>query len=415
MTKDISREIVKRKLQMLEENIKKQRYEQIIANFEDLISSPTDLTGGKDPSIFFYIFANKLKYLLENDPDLAISKEGVLIRRKINGIVKSVGKSFLRNPQVIENRKTLLNPDNSEEDNSIILPDKPVIWAPNHAFTDDILASVLATQRHSYLLLASLPQAYNTFDGITAWLNGAVVANRKVKSSKNSVIPKCVKAMKYGADITYFAEGVWCKEPDSLLLDFWPGIYRLAKETGAYIVPMVHYLRDCHIPGSTKKSSYKNEDTMSRYLRETSTYNFENVIHTVVDDPIRIDDLSERAGLEYLREVMGTWYYLMMESYGRSTRAEELRGFKTSERAWSYQLQQRVEGPLGPDRYDKEIELCADYRPKTDWPSDKKIVLPEEAFGPIAKLNMTAENESHVNYARQLVKTRQMENFQRRF
>lgn len=53
---------------------------------------------------------------------------------------------------------------------------------------------------------------------------------------------------------------------------------------------------------------------------------FINLIHTVVDDPIRIDDLTERQALDYLRDIMATWYYLMIEAYSKSTRAEVLGG-----------------------------------------------------------------------------------------
>ncbi len=41
-----------------------------------------------------------------------------------------------------------------------------------------------------------------------------------------------------------FPEGVWNKSPNALSLELWPGIYRIACETGAKIVPIVHYIYD---------------------------------------------------------------------------------------------------------------------------------------------------------------------------
>ena len=91
-----------------------------------------------------------------------------------------------------------------------------------------------------------------------------------------------------------FPEGVWNKTPNSLVLNLWPGIYRIAKATGVKVVPVAHYIRDC------------------------SDSSKDNKIHTVISDPIRIDDLTEKEGLEYLRDCIATWYYLMMEKINRT-------------------------------------------------------------------------------------------------
>ena len=200
-----------------------------------------------------------------------------------------LGARFLKNPQIFENRNFLRKPDKDPiaPDKDILLPKEPVIWAGNHAFKDDGLATILAAKRHAYILFGSLPQFYNTFDGITAYLNGVIMINRKVAASKKSATAKAVRAVGYGADLMVFPEGVWNKTPNRLLLDLWPGIYRIACETGAKVIPVVHYMRDC-----TGRES-------------------NNPIHTVIDDPIRIDDIGEQAALRYVRDVLATWFYLM--------------------------------------------------------------------------------------------------------
>lgn len=363
------------------ENWKKNKIRKIEEMSGENITSITDFTAGKEPSFLFYILADKLNYLLKNNPDEALSEKGIKIRKKLNYLIKKLGPSFLASPQVIENRNVLIDPNSNEPDQGIVVPEKPVIWVANHAFKDDTLASILAAKRNAYIMFGSLPQFYNTFDGITAWINGVVMTNRKVKASKKGSMPKAVKAMELGADLFVFPEGVWNKSPNELLIDFWPGVYRIAKETGAEVIPMVHYVSD---------PSKKTKD---------------NVIHTVVDDPISIAHLPEEQALELLREKMGTWYYLMMEKYGQSTRAEVLKGFSTSQEAWEEHLIRRASTA---DRYDLEIELCADYRPK-----DK--IRPEDVFAPIADLTPTTENAHHVEYAKKLVKERKENDFQRRF
>lgn len=266
-------------------------------------------------------------------------------------------------------------------DTKIALPSEPVIWASNHNFKDDTLASILAAQRHAYILFGSLPQFYNTFDGITAWLNGVAMANRKVTASKKTSTAKAVRAINCGADLLIFPEGVWNKSPNALAIDLWPGIYRIACETGAKVVPIVHYLRD----NNTSKS---------------------NPIHTVIDDPIRIDNLTERQALDCIRDVLATWYYLMIEAYGKSSRDEVLKETSSFVEAWEQQLTERVSVV---DRYDEEIEFWADYRPKWKVP-------PQQVWQAIADItNITPQNVGHIFYAKQLVAQCAREDFQHRF
>lgn len=170
------------------------------------------------------------------------------------------------------------------------------ITLANHGFKDDILSTILAAKRHAYFLLASLPQFYNTFDGVTAWLNGTVLLNRKVAASRHSTVEKCVRVLESGADLIIFPEGVWNKSPNKLILDLWPGVYRIACRTGSKIVPVVHYVSD-----------YSEKAT-------------DNIIRTVVDDPFSIDTLSEKEALDLIRDRLATWHYLMMEKYGKTSR-----------------------------------------------------------------------------------------------
>lgn len=363
--------------------LKQRKIDAILKKYDGMITGQNDLTAGNPPSALFYILADKLSYLLTADAETAINPKGIERRRKFNSIIKALGPHFLSNPQVFENRNFLQNPNcfESPPNSKIMLPPEPVIWASNHGFKDDTLAAVLAAQRHAYILFGSLPQFFNTFDGVTAWLNGVVMANRKVPDSKKGSIAKAVRAMNFGADLIVFPEGVWNKSPNALVIDLWPGIYRIACETGAKVVPVVHYLRD----NAVSKS---------------------NPIHTVIDDPITIDDLSEHAALDYIRDVLATWYYLMMEAYGNSTRKEALSGASTATQAWEQQLIERVNTVA---RYDREIELRADYRPRWKVP-------PQHVWQTISDVtNVTPHNVGHVLYARQLVPQCKREDFQHRF
>ena len=370
---------------------KQKRIDKIVERYGDKIKNINDLTGGKEPSKLFYILARHLDYLLDTDPDVCVKKYGVKIRRTLNPIVKKIAPLFMNSKQVIEDREKLMYPkgrkkkdkDKPRYSKTIELPEEPVIWMANHAFKDDVVATICAAKRHGYLLLGSVPQFYNTFDGIAAFVNGVVMANRKVKASKKASLEKSVRVMEYGADLIMFPEGVWNKSPNQLTLPLWRGAYEIAKQTGAKIVPIVHYIKDPTL--TTPKE--------------------DNPFHTVVDNPIDVSEMSEKEALEAISEKFSTWHFLMMEKYGQTTREEALAGYESSQEAWDEQLRLRSKTA---DKYDFEMETKADYRPK-------EIVLPEDVFSSIADLELTRENAVEVLAARKIVRERKDNDFQRRF
>ena len=365
------------------------KLDKITEKYGDKIQNLNDLTGGKEPSKLFYILSSKLSYLLDNAPDKCIKKYGVKIRKTINPIIKKIAPLFMKSKQVIEDREKLMYPKgrpkkdkNKPYSKTITLPKEPVIWMANHAFKDDVCATICAAQRHSYILFGSVPQFYNTFDGVSAYINGVAMTNRKVKASKKASLDKSLRAMEYGADLIIFPEGVWNKTPHIPIIQLWPGIYRIAKKTGAKVVPIVHYSVDM-----------LNKDK-------------NNIIHTVIDDPIDISNLSEEEALTLLRDTMATWSYLMMEKYGKSTRKKEVGTHQTSQEAWEEHLIERVKTA---DRYDIEIEKCADYRPRT-------IEDPREIWEKIAALDtVDARTIKTIHYAKKLIKEHNNNDFQRRF
>ena len=338
-----------------------------------------DLMGEAKPSLLFFPMIRFLAHLLSCEEKKMISPFSLAVRKLLHPLLALMLPLFLEHKQVFESKNALLGIDAPDE--HIPLGDEPLIWCPNHRFKDDIAASLRAA-RHAYILFGSLPAFFNTFDGVGAYINGVVLCNRKVKASREVSTEVAKKVLYAGRDLMVFPEGVWNKFPDKLLLNFWPGAYKLAIDTGSKIVPVIHYLADPH--GSSK----------------------ENVIHTVVAEPISMEGLSEEEGLSLLRDTMATWYYLLMEKYGQSSRRELVGDSHCTTAEWEYYLHQHT----GCIRfYDKEIELCADYRPK-------RIIRPESVWQNVADIqNIHAGNVAHIQYAKDLVRQEQRRDFQRRF
>ena len=374
-----------------------EEHKEGLTDYVDLVGD--DLMPGK---LFFHNM-KQYGYLLDLDSKNASSLEKMKIRANITiPIIRKFGKYFLKSNQIFENRNELLAYskrkaelekegyfgaiDESdlkfEEDPGIALHDEPIIWTMNHGFKDDVLASVLSVSRPFSMFVGSVPQFYNTFDGVLAYKFGSIVINRKSRESKKAGQEKAKKVLEAGLDIMISPEGVWNKTPNKLLEYYWPGVYRLAKETGSKVVPIVHYIYD-----PTQRIPKK-----------------ENPIHTIIDNPIDITYMPEKEALEYYRDVLATWYYIMMEKYGQTTRENLLNGHDANsiyEDIITYMVST-------VDRYDSEFEKKAAYHPK-------EIVKPEDVFDPIANITPTKDNILHQQYAKKLVLTRKKEDFQSKF
>lgn len=91
-----------------------------------------------------------------------------------------------------------------------------------------------------------------------------MLTNRKVSASKGSSTVKAVRAIRYGTDLMVFPEGVWNKSPNRLLLNLWPGVDRIACETGAKVIPVVHYIDDECLWEVCKKRGIEGDNTNCR-------------------------------------------------------------------------------------------------------------------------------------------------------
>lgn len=392
--------ITDRQIYKIEEFMNK--YKNVLSGFSDLVGD--DLVPQN--KLFFFNIKH-IGYLLDEDPDKTLSRTGVKVRKMTTArLIKFVGGSTMASNQIFENRNELKKEVGTnavvEPDNGIVLPDEPVIWAPNHHFKDDAMATMQAAKRPFYFMFGSLPLYFNTFDGVLAFLNGTILINRKNKNSKRASLIKASKAIDYGADLFWAVEATHNKSANELMLEPWNGIYRLAQEKGTKVVPVSHYLID-----PTRR-------LMPKKL---------NPIHTVIDDPIDLTAFpSEKSALNYLRDVISTWYYLMMDKYGRMTREELFKSYEKRAMEYGVSCDNLIKRPLTSAEigtlynldlrstvtgYDSIAEIGANFR-------DKSIARPEAVFENIANI----QNPRFVQealYAKRVVRERKYEDYQKRF
>lgn len=334
---------------------KKNKYSRIIKKIPNL-TSESDLLGQdkngnlNDGSFLFCIMVKLCGRLLSNDPNETLSKRSVKFRKKyIHKLLIKICPLFL-NGKKFHLVKT-----------SPIPMDRPIIFAPNHGFTEDTASSILAAEEQAYIMFGSLPQFFNTFNGVGAYLNGSILVNRKEKSSRKASIEKAVQALNLGTNLILFPEGVFNKSPNELLLPFWSGIYRIAERTNALIVPIVH-LR----VGNNIYSSRLEPFDISKYVSEYSSS--EEACSKALDD---------------LRDLMASELFEMIEKYSVSNRSAILSDstsmHEASERIVAEQV--REAGKY----YDYDIETKAHY---------KKYVPISEVWDNIANLNITENQET---------------------
>ena len=168
-----------------------------------------------------------LQYLLKNDPESVLSKHGWIIRKVIHPVFRNVLVPLSSKNKLVIERKAPFPKD------------RPIIFAATHGFRDDIAFSIKTTGVHSYILLSSLPAFYESFDGYALWLNGVIMLDRKDKASRAAAKEKMIYALSLGANILIFPEGVWNKTENLVVQELFPGIYDVAKASGALVVPCI--------------------------------------------------------------------------------------------------------------------------------------------------------------------------------
>ncbi|MDD4809491.1 MAG: 1-acyl-sn-glycerol-3-phosphate acyltransferase [Bacilli bacterium] len=286
-----------------------------------------------------------LNYLKSNNPEDVISSKGIKIRKTINPILRKVAPLTGRYKLQIDRKAQMPS-------------DRPIIYAPTHGFKDDLLYTIATIDDHAYVLFGSLPQFYNTFDGISAWLNGSIIVDREDKESRKASKHKMEKAINLGSNLILFPEGVWNKTQNLLVLKLYPGIYDVAKKTNALVAPVA-----THIDGDT--------------------------CYSILDDAFDIYNYDRKEGLILLRDKMATLKWELMEKHSHMCRSDLDNG-QSLDKQWNDYINTLI---AQVKYYDYNIENKAHYQ-------DKNEVTEEEVFQVLDNVELTRDN------ARVLIKTK---------
>ena len=278
-----------------------------------------------------------LEKYLDYTPEKVISKKGVIIRKMISPVLRFVVPFVTPNSKLMVVRRTKL-------------PKKPVIFAATHGFREDAEHTVVMAGRQTYMLNGSISQVFKSFDGITAWLAGMVLVDRTDKESRASSVGKLVRVLELGSSVIVFPEGTWNKSPNELMSGLFPGIYDVAQMSGVMVVPI-------------------------------ATYRNGKKAYGIMEEPFDICRYDKEKGIQVLRDKMATMQYELMETYGRSNRAEFPYGLE-AEQYWEKYVDDLM---AEAEFYDYDVELHTKYRPKG-------ITNPKDAFAFMDELVLNRNN-----------------------
>lgn len=190
--------------------------------------------------------SHSVDYLLKQSATETISKRGIQIRKLLSPILRKI--------YVTQSKYKLVEPSRIE------LPKTEVgkIFVLNHRQADDIVLGVSAIGESGYLVFGNKYLALDTKNGLGLWAHGMILTDRNDKENRKSTYEKMKYVIENGGNIILWPEGYWNLADNGqkderhgaddhnsenwLIQDINVGCVKLAKETGAIIVPTVlHY------------------------------------------------------------------------------------------------------------------------------------------------------------------------------
>ncbi len=269
----------------------------------------------------YYLALRKYEY--ENNVPL----KNIEIRKKIHKLLLLL----IKIDRILSKEKLLVIADRRVES------DKPKIYACTHIGGNDIQRAFEAIREHAYLFLGDPKEAYIDFTGVILNLNGSICLETDNKEDRSIAYHRSVELLKKGGNLLIFPEGAWNLTPNLPALKLFPGVVRMANETGADIIPIA--------------------------IEQYDNTFYVNIGENIKNDSIINTEVSETN--KRLRDIMATLKWEIWEIFGtvpRDTFPEDY------DKTFIKTIIDRCD-------YDFSLEEMLD-----DVFKDKMIISPEEAY-----------------------------------
>lgn len=222
-------------------------------------------------------YAIKRKYLHDNNESL----KGMLPRKLIHPILLGLMKM----DRVLFNKQTLKVLINGEEaskeewhqkmNNIKTIGDgkeKPVIYAITHMGMYDYQVVSEVIKKHQVPFAGDPETLYRSGDGALLAANGLIYCDTEDEVDRKIAASTSVELLNKGHNLLIYPEGVWNISPNLLMLPLFPGIIKMAQETGCDIVPIAieQYDKDfiVNVGENFKVEKIDNEEYKQEYIEK---------------------------------------------------------------------------------------------------------------------------------------------------
>lgn len=230
-------------------------------------------------------YYKKMREYLSNSKYLNYSNTGILIREKLNVLIKKILKHVIGYDVIIDGYENI--------------PSSPVIYACSHQDFNDITNSIYAYPEHVLTLNAS---NISNILKILLNLNGVIYVDRNDKNSRKLAKIELEKSLAKGKSVNIYPEATWNCTPSKLHLPFYIGMIDIAKKMGVPVIPVV------------QEYTY-DESRLDGKSHVTS-------VHIRFGKPIYVDPLDESIQkLEEFDEAFSTIRWELIEEKGNFIRA----------------------------------------------------------------------------------------------
>ena len=190
--------------------------------------------------------------------------ENIELRKRIHFLVDFI----LKTDQLLSKEKITIIGDKHNTET-----DKPRIYACTHIGGNDIQRTFQVIKEPAYLMLGDPGILYKKLIYKGLEMNGVISLETTDKEDRKIAYARAIELLDKGGNLLIYPEGAWNVSPNLVVMKIFTGTVRMAKETGAEIVPIAveQYGRDFFFNiGSnyTIPASSKDDKELTADLRD---------------------------------------------------------------------------------------------------------------------------------------------------
>ena len=160
--------------------------------------------------------------------------KGIELRKKIHFLINII----LEIDKVISREKNILIGNENKA-----LKDIPKIFACTHIGGNDIQRTFEVIKEPAYLMLGDPGILYKKLIYQGLKLNGVIPLETKNRLDRKVAYNRSIELLENGGNLLIYPEGAWNVSPNEIVMKTFVGTVRMAKETGAQIVPIAVWKR----------------------------------------------------------------------------------------------------------------------------------------------------------------------------